>query len=281
MLQVPSFRGYFDLVFQPRWWPRRLNRKIRRFTIDTPGNLDFLKRGKVEEEAPEKKKVKKSFLRVKTKKVLLKGSGNRVYLRTLLLPEKPEMPKTFVRDIYYYDYARRGWFARQVRSEKKESLLHGSVTSAWWTVILILVFFIKGTKHGRWMTYKQDSTLTDKALYFRAGQKNRRLRITTRWSVRGEEILRSNSARRKASTTCSMKTVWLPLPVNTSGKKSRKLDWILSYQEKKKLVTYSRIHSTKDLMPYVKTEWNDKGKKSTGIIKWWNRLRITNSDSIP
>ncbi|HET9052784.1 MAG TPA: hypothetical protein VFM90_01330, partial [Cyclobacteriaceae bacterium] len=80
----------------------------QRFTVDTPVNLDFLKEEKVEE-APRKKRVKKKvFYGIKTKKGFSRrGTGNRVSYELFYYLKKSEMPKTFVRDIYYYDYARR------------------------------------------------------------------------------------------------------------------------------------------------------------------------------
>src|SRR6478736_4527876 len=94
------------------------------FTVDTPVNLDFLR----EEEPIEtkKKKVKKKvFYGIKTKKGFTrKGVGERVVFELFYYLKKSEMPKTFVRDIYYYDFTRREVRRTSKFDPKKGVLLH-------------------------------------------------------------------------------------------------------------------------------------------------------------
>src|SRR6188508_1009603 len=72
----------------------------QRFTVDTPVNLNF------EQEAEpvntKKKKVKKRvYYGLKTKKGFTKkGEGDRVTYELLYYLKEPQMPQTFVRDIY-------------------------------------------------------------------------------------------------------------------------------------------------------------------------------------
>ncbi len=98
----------------------------RMFTIDTPVSLDFEK----EEEpinSPKKKKPKKKvFYGIKTKKGFSrKGVGERTVYETFFYLKKPEVPQTLVRDIYYYDYARREVIRTSKFDPKKGVLVHG------------------------------------------------------------------------------------------------------------------------------------------------------------
>jgi hypothetical protein len=111
------------LIGPVRLFAQETEPEDQRFNADTPVNLDFLKEEKIEE-APKKKKVKKKvFYGIKTKKGFSRrGTGNRVSYELFYYLKKSEMPKTFVRDVYYYDYARREVIAnQQVRSQEGSS----------------------------------------------------------------------------------------------------------------------------------------------------------------
>ncbi len=50
-------------------------------------------------------------------------------------------------------------------------------------------------------------------------------------------------------------------------------DWTEFYPtgKRKKIVSFSKEAFDKDVRPYIKAEWNEKGKRYTGIIRWPHR----------
>ena len=144
-----------------------------RFTIDTPVTLDFEEEEEKEEPKKKKKKVKKKvFYGIKTRKGFTrKGQGNRVTYELFYVLKKPEKPQTFVRDIYWYDYTRKEVRKSERFDPEKGVLLHGPYEKRLGDVVVAKGIFYKGTKHGRWMYYKSDSTLENKEKYFRGWPK--------------------------------------------------------------------------------------------------------------
>jgi hypothetical protein len=142
----------------------------RPFTVDGAFVLDLTQK-EDSVAAPKKKKVKKKvFYGVKTKKAFTrKGTGERITYETFYILKKAEKPKTFVRDVYYYDFARK-----EVRKSSpakfdatKGALLHGPYKRFLIRgVVLEEGIYYKGTRHGRWMKYSKDSVLLDKEKYF-------------------------------------------------------------------------------------------------------------------
>ena len=236
-----------------------------RFTIDTPVTLDF--EAEDEEEEPKKKKKKKVkkkvFYGVKTKKGFTrKGYGDRVTYELFYVLKKPEKPQTFVRDIYWYDYTRKEIRKTERFDPEKGVLLHGPYEKRMGDVVLAKGIYYKGTKHGRWMYYNRDSTLVDKEKYFRGWPK--------------ESVVSYYDAERK-----KMKDI---TPIEFGEKTGyyfrfyengqiavmgeyeydqRVGDWTEYYPNKrrKKIIAYPEKPFEDTIRPYIKAEWNDKGKQ--------------------
>lgn len=236
-----------------------------RFTIDTPVTLDF--EAEDEEEEPKKKKKKKVkkkvFYGVKTKKGFTrKGYGDRVTYELFYVLKKPEKPQTFVRDIYWYDYTRKEIRKTERFDPEKGVLLHGPYEKRMGDVILAKGIYYKGTKHGRWMYYNRDSTLVDKEKYFRGWPK--------------ESVVSYYDAERKKMKDITPiefgeKTGYYfrfyengQIAVMGEYEYDQKVgDWTEYYPNKrrKKIIAYPEKPFEDTIRPYIKAEWNDKGKQ--------------------
>ena len=236
-----------------------------RFTIDTPVTLDF--EAEDEEEDPKKKKKKKVkkkvFYGVKTKKGFTrKGYGERVTYELFYVLKKPEKPQTFVRDIYWYDYTRKEIRKTERFDPEKGVLLHGPYEKRMGDVILAKGIYYKGTKHGRWMYYNRDSTLVDKEKYFRGWPK--------------ESVVSYYDAERKKMKDITPiefgeKTGYYfrfyengQIAVMGEYEYDQKVgDWTEYYPNKrrKKIIAYPEKPFEDTIRPYIKAEWNDKGKQ--------------------
>lgn len=236
----------------------------QRFTVDTPVNLDFFTEEKPEE-APKKKKVKKKvFYGIKTKRGFTKrGVGNRITFEQFYYLKKAELPKTFVRDIYYYDFVRREVMRTSKYDPKKGVLLHGPYKRIQNQVVIEQGIYYKGTKHGRWMTYKNDSTLTDKAKYFRGWPKESLVSYYDPMERKKVKEITPIEFGEKEGFYYMFHENGL-VAVMGEYKWDKKVGtWVEYYPsgKRKKLITYSKDPFDKEAQPFVKTEWSDKGKE--------------------
>lgn len=234
------------------------------FTIDTPASLDFLR----EEEpinTPKKKKPKKNvFYGVKTKKGFVrKGVGERTTYELFHYLKKPETTQTLVRDIYYYDYARREVMRTSRFDPKKGVLVHGPYQKIQNGITLETGIFYKGLKHGRWMKYNRDSVLVDKEKYFRGWPKES---LISYWDpvekTKPKEIIPIEYGEKEGNYYMFHENG----QVAVTGEyhwNQRVGDWYEYYPNgrRKKLIAYPKEPFDKNGKPYVKTEWNDKGKE--------------------
>ena len=234
------------------------------FTIDTPGTLDF-KKEEEEVEAPKKKKVKKKvFYGIKTKKGFTrKGYGERITYETFYFLKKPEKPQTFVRDIYWYDFTRREIRKTEKFDPAKGVLLHGPYEKRQGEVVLEKGIFYKGTKHGRWMTYERDSVLKDKAKYYRGWPKESLVSYyDTVERKKMKEMTPIEFGEREGYYYLFHENG--SLAVHGEYRWDRRVgDWVEYYPngKRKKVITYPKDPFDESIAPFVKAEWNEKGKE--------------------
>jgi antitoxin component YwqK of YwqJK toxin-antitoxin module len=235
----------------------------QQFSIDTPATLEF----RQEEEPVEKKKKKvkkKVFYGLKTKKGFTrKGFGDRVTYETFYYLKKPETPQAYVRDIYYFDFARKEVLKTSKFDPKKGVLLHGPYERRMGEITLAKGIYYKGTKHGRWMTYSRDSTLTDKEKFYRGWPRES--------VVSYYDPMERKHMKEMTPIEFGEKEGYYyrfhengTLAVQGEYHWDMKVgDWTEFYPngKRKKILTYSKEAFDKELKPYVKAEWNEKGKE--------------------
>lgn len=236
-----------------------------RFTIDTPVSLNF----EEEEEVVEKKKKKvkkKVFYGIKTKKGFTrKGYGDRVTYELFYFLKKGETPKTFVRDVYWFDYTRK-----EIRrtspagfDPKKGVLLHGPYKQIQNNVVLKEGIYYKGTRHGRWLTYNRDSVLTDKEKYFRGWPKES---VVSYYDPGERKKMKEITPIEYGEKEGFYYRFYENGQMAVAGEyrwDQKVGDWTEYYpgNKRKKIIAYPKEPFDKENKPYVKVEWNDKGKE--------------------
>ncbi len=235
----------------------------QRFTIDTPVNLDFQK-----EEEPvntKKKKVKKKvYYGIKTKKGFTrKGTGDKITYELFYYLKKSEKPKTFVRDIYWYDYTRREIRKTTTFDPKKGVLLHGPYEKRQGQVVLEKGIFYQGTRHGRWMKYNRDSTLLDKDRYYQGWPKESLVSYyDPQQRKRMKEMTPIEYGEKEGYYYFFHENG--QLAVQGEFQWNEKVgDWTEFYAngKRKKIIAYPKAPFDDQMKPYIKAEWNDKGKE--------------------
>lgn len=234
-----------------------------RFTIDTPVTLDFDQEDKEEPKKKKKKPKKRVFYGVKTRKGFTRhGYGNRVIYELFYVLKKPEVPKTFVRDIYWYDYTRKEIRKTEKFDPKKGVLLHGPYEKRLGDIVLEKGIYYKGTKHGRWMYYKRDSTLENKEKYFRGWPKESLVSYYDADHKKMREITPIEFGEKDGYYYRFFENG--QMAVSGEYKWDAKIgDWTEYYPNKtrKKIIAYPDKPFEDNFRPYIKAEWNEKGKQ--------------------
>jgi antitoxin component YwqK of YwqJK toxin-antitoxin module len=237
----------------------------QQFTIDTPASLDFKK-----EEEPvstKKKKVKKKvYYGLKTKKGFTrKGYGDRVTFETFYFLKNADKPQSFVRDIYWYDFTRREVRRTEKFDPKKGVLLHGPYEKRMGETVLVKGIFYKGTKHGRWMTYERDSVLKDKEKYYRGWPKESLVSYYDPVERKKMKEMTPIEFGEKEGYYYLFHDNGLIAVQGEYHWDQRVGDWVEYYPsgKRKKIITYPDRDNPfdKEMRPYIKVEWNDKGKE--------------------
>jgi antitoxin component YwqK of YwqJK toxin-antitoxin module len=235
-----------------------------RFTIDTPVTLDF---DKEEEEAKPKKKKKvkkKVYYGIKTKKAFTrKGYGERVTYELFYVLKKPQKPETFVRDLYWYDYTRKEIRKTEKFDPEKGVLLHGPYEKRMGEVVLQKGIFYKGTKHGRWLEYNRDSVLLNKEKYFRGWPKES---LVSYYDPTERKKMKEITPIEYGEKDGYYYRFYENGQMAISGEYrwDQKIgDWIEYYPNKrrKKIISYPKEPFKDTMRPYIKAEWNEKGKQ--------------------
>ncbi|WP_228450834.1 toxin-antitoxin system YwqK family antitoxin [Chryseolinea soli] len=237
----------------------------QRFTIDTPASLDFQKEEEPVNTTKKKKPKKKVFYGIKTKKGFTrKGVGDRITYELFYYLKKSEKPQTFVRDIFWYDYTRREIRKTSTFDPTKGVLLHGPYEKRVGETVVEKGIFYKGTRHGRWMRYNsRDSTLLDKDKYYHGWPKESLVSYydpTER--KRMKEMTPIEFGEKEGFYYFFHENG--QLAVQGEYQWDEKVgDWTEFYSngKRKKIIAYPKEPFDESMQPYVKAEWNDKGKE--------------------
>jgi antitoxin component YwqK of YwqJK toxin-antitoxin module len=236
------------------------------FTFDTDRPFTLLELEKEEEPIVTKKKKpkRKVFYGIKTKKGFArKGYGNNVTLELFYKLKKPAVPNTFARDIYYYDYKR----AEVRRVEKfdptKGVLLHGPYKKLIGTTVVEEGIFYMGTKHGRWMRHNQQDLLEDKEKYYKGWPKESRITYYDPAERKKIKEITPIEYGEKEGYYYLLHENGM-VAVRGEYRFNVKVgDWIENYPngKRKRIITYPKEPFEKDIKPYLRKEWDEKGKE--------------------
>ena len=237
-----------------------------RFTIDTPVTLDFEEEEEEEEPRKKKKPKKKVFYGIKTRKGFTrKGYGDRVTYEIFYFLKKPERPQTFVRDVYWFDFTRKEIrrTSPQGFDTKKGVLLHGPYTKSQGDVVLMKGIYYKGTRHGRWLEYSRDSILLNKEKYFRGWPKES---LVSYYDPVERKKMKEITPIEYGEKDGYYYYFYENGQMAVSGeyKWDQKVgEWVEYYpnNRRKKIIAYPKEPFDEEVRPFIRVEWNEKGKE--------------------
>ena len=237
------------------------------FTFDTDKPFSLLELDeKIDEPIASKKKKpkKKVYYGIKTKKGFTrKGYGERITVELFYYLRKPDKPSGFARDIYWYDFTRREIRKTSTFDPSKGVLLHGPYKRMQGETLLEEGIYYKGTKHGRWMKYDRQDLVEDKEKYYKGWPKES---LVTYYDPKErkkmKEIIPIEYGEREGYFYQLHENG--TVAVQGEYKWDQKVnDWIENYPngKRKKIVSYPKEPFDKELKPFIRKEWNEKGKE--------------------
>jgi antitoxin component YwqK of YwqJK toxin-antitoxin module len=235
------------------------------FETDKPFKLLELDEKTSEPIVSKKKKPKrKTFYGIKTRKSYTrKGFSDKTTIELFYVLKKPDKPTAFVRDIYWYDYTRKEIRKTGNFDPKKGVLLHGPYKKLQGTVVLEEGIFYKGAKHGRWMKYDRQNILDDKEKYYKGWPKES---LVTYYDPvehkKVKEMIPIEIDEREGYYFLFHENG--VIAVSGEYKWGQKVgDWIENYPngKRKRILTYPKEPYEKEIKPFVRKEWDDKGRE--------------------
>jgi antitoxin component YwqK of YwqJK toxin-antitoxin module len=211
-----------------------------------------------------KKPKRKTFYGIKTRKSYTrKGFGDKTTIELFYVLKRQDKPTSFVRDIYWYDYTRREIRRTGNFDPKKGVLLHGPYKKMQGTIVLEEGIFYKGAKHGRWMKYDRHDMLDDKEKYYKGWPKES---LVTYYDVvehkKVKEMIPIEIDEREGFYFLFHENG--NIAVTGEYKWDQKVgDWIENYPngKRKKIISYPKEPFDKEIKPFVRKEWDEKGKE--------------------
>ena len=234
------------------------------FETDKPYKLLELDEATSEPIVTKKKKPKKkTFYGIKTKKGFTrKGFGEKTVLELFYYLKSTEETPKFVRDVYWFDFTRNE-IRKAGYDPKKGQLLHGPYKKMQGETLLEEGIYFKGLKHGRWMKYDRQDLLDDKEKYYKGWPKES---LVTYYDAaerkKVKEMIPVEFDEREGYYTMFHENGIVA--VQGEYKWNEKVgDWTESYPngKRKKIVAYPQDPFDKNKKPYVKREWDVKGKE--------------------
>lgn len=237
------------------------------FTFDTDKPFLLLDLDKeVDEPIVTKKKRKKRnvFYGIRTKKGFTRrGYGEKVVVELFYYLRVPDKPNQFVRDLYWYDFTRREIRKTSTFDPAKGVLLHGPYRKMQGETLLEEGIFYKGTKHGRWMHYDRQNLLVDKEKYYKGWPKESLVvYYDPAERTKIKEIIPVEFGEREGYYYQFHENG--TIAVMGEYKWNQKVgEWIENFSsgKRKKIILYPEDPFDHYATPFVRREWNEKGKE--------------------
>lgn len=146
-------------------------------TLNMEREMELSKEAKDAQKRKEKRRKKKWFYGMKTKKGFSRrGVGDNVQLEIFhYLPDFKERDP-YVPDIYWFDFTRKRIRNTGEIEDKRGVVLHGPYKKMIGEQVVAEGIFYKGAKHGRWTEYDRHDVLITKLKYYKGWPKESKVR---------------------------------------------------------------------------------------------------------
>lgn len=235
--------------------------------IEKPLTIDIdAQEEEEEEEIPEKKRKKNVFYDLKTRKAFAKsGYGQNEKIEIFHILKEWQEPDPYVRDIYWYEFKSKSVKKGGNPTPDKGMLLHGPYRVEKDGEIIEKGIFYKGTKHGRWTTYRKMydyMALDTKEKYIKGWPKESKITYYDRKATKLKEVIPVEYGKKEGNYHLFFPTG--EIAVRGEFQYDEKVGtWTEYYQQRqrrKKQIQYAPDPWAKNYDPFIAQEWDKEGK---------------------
>jgi antitoxin component YwqK of YwqJK toxin-antitoxin module len=232
--------------------------------IEKPLTIDI--NAQEEEEIPKKKRKKNVFYDLKTRKAFAKsGYGQNEKIEIFHILKEWQEPDPYVRDIYWYEFKSKSVKKGGQPTPDKGMLLHGPYRVEKDGEIIEKGIFYKGTKHGRWITYRKMydyMALDTKEKYIKGWPKESKITYYDRKATKLKEVIPVEYGKKEGNYYLFFPTG--EIAVRGEFQYDEKVGtWTEYYQQRqrrKKQIQYAPDPWAKSFDPFIAQEWDKEGK---------------------
>lgn len=146
-------------------------------TLNMEREIELSEEAKDARKAAEKRRKKKVFYGLKTKKGFVRrGIGDKMELEIFHYLKVAPETDPYVPEIWWYDFTRKRVRNTGYAQGNKAVVLHGPYKKFVGEQVVEEGIFYQGAKHGRWTEYNRNDVLTDKRKYFMGWPKESKVR---------------------------------------------------------------------------------------------------------
>lgn len=235
--------------------------------IEKPLTIDInAEEEEEEEEIPEKRRKKNVFYDLKTRKAFAKsGYGQSEKIEIFHILKEWQEPDPYVRDIYWYEFKSKSVKKGGSPTPDKGMLLHGPYRVEKDGEIIEKGIFYKGTKHGRWTSYRKMYdylALDKKEKYIRGWPKESKISYYDRAATKVKEVIPVEYGKKEGNYFLFFPSGQVAVrgEYQYDEKVGTWTEYYPQRQRRKKEIRYAPDPWTEEFDPFIAQEWNREGK---------------------
>ena len=237
------------------------------FTLDKPLTITLQDEEDEDDKPKEKKKKKNVYYDIKTRKAFARsGYGNSEKIELFYILKEWQDPDPYVRDIYWYEYKSKSVKRGGNPTPDKGMLLHGPYKLSRDGEVLEEGIFYKGTKHGRWATYRKmyDYYVLDtKEKYFKGWPKESEIEYYDRQATKLKEVVPVEYGDKEGNYFLFFEDGQLAVKGEFQHNERVGI-WTEYYPgpkaKRKRELRYPKDPWERNFEPYIYREWDKEGK---------------------
>ncbi|MTI31478.1 hypothetical protein E1171_11715 [Cytophagales bacterium RKSG123] len=218
-------------------------------------------------EIPQKKRKKSVFYDIKSKKGYTKNiSRNKIIIEQFYTIQEFEKISPYVRDIYWYDTKKKSIMVSSLAKVDKDNglLLHGPYKKVLKENDQTLEegIFYHGMKNGRWEKYNTKDILTDKEKYYKGWPKDSKISYYDEARTKIKEVIPIEYGKKEGYYYYFLENGRIAVTGEYQFDKKVGIwkEYHLRFNRRKREIQYAKTPFENDFQPYIKKEWDNKGK---------------------
>ena len=228
-------------------------------TLNMERELELTEEAKDAQKRKEKRRKKKVFYGLKTKKGFAKrGYGDKVELEIFYYLKDYKETDPYVPEVYWFDFTRKRIRNTGKIEDKRGVILHGPYKKIIGEQIVSEGIYYKGTRHGRWTEYYGNDVLSDKRKYYKGWPKDSKVRYHDDKQTKLKEVVPIVYGKKEGTYYYFHEngTVGIKGEYKDDVKVGKWTEYYSFMRRRKKEIQYPTDPYDKSYQPFISKEWD-------------------------